>query len=117
MSPVGNTRYAGLAIVDLEKANNWLTQLFHLNIEDVYTSHEQTLEAPENWSVREFIEDNRRRIQDATNLLGQLPCDGPQETMIIHEIMISLMNAKMWLGNQLDLEMKVKAAQSSIQTP
>ena len=110
---IGNSRYSGLAGVELERANNWLTQLYHLKNIDMYTSHEQLLETPEGWGNYEIIEDNRRRIQDAINQAGKMMnVEGNiSEQRFSIKIIDSLMEAKMWLGNQLDLETKVQAVQ------
>ena len=109
MTKIGiHEKYTGLAQVQLERANNWVTQLYHISKLD-YPSHDQTgIEFPEDYSKHDYIVDNRKRIQDAINELAKLD-NSPQVQMIAMEIMTSLMDAKMWLGNQLVMETKIQS--------
>ncbi len=110
MTKIGiNTKYGGLAQIELERANNWVTQLYHISKLD-YPSHDQTgIEFPEDYSKFDYIKDNRKRIQDTVNELVKLSVSNPQVQMISMQIMTALMEAKMWLGNQLDMETKIQA--------
>jgi len=103
------SRYHALALIELERSNNWLTQVFHIMEQEVYPSHEQRLELPEEWTDLQHVEDNRKRIQDALNLIPEIGIKNQTHNMMAGHLIKSLMEAKMWLGNIKDLQMKIES--------